>query len=289
MGKDGDNFTFNDGTGFLYASSSSSNNLDTEANLDDNGKWAITINANGVASIIAQGTNTNNNLKWNNNSPRFSCYKSGQKAVSIYKRPDYSRNVSGNYATICLPKAGQIIGATLYEIAYYGETSKKIFFDEIVNGEMEAGIPYIFQPAAGVEKINVYYSDNTAENVGAGNRNGLIGFYNLNAPEATHYITQDAGYYILYNNQYWLVSGRAAYVENYRAYIQLNQIRPSEPTLAPGRRRISMSVNDTQTTTGVENGELINGENGVQKVLIDGELFILRGEKMYDAKGQLVK
>ncbi len=86
-----------------------------------------------------------------------------------------------------------------------------------------------------------------------------------------------------------MVSGRAAYVENYRAYIQLDQIDPSEPTLAPGRRRISMSVNDTQTTTGVENGELINGENGVQKVLIDGELFILRGEKMYDAKGQLVK
>ncbi|MDY5651070.1 MAG: InlB B-repeat-containing protein [Paludibacteraceae bacterium] len=289
VGKVDDNFTFNDGTGFLYASSSDKNYLITKDVLDDNGKWAITIDADGVASIIAKGANENNNLKWNNSSPRFSCYKSGQKAVSIYKRPDYTRNVSGNYATICLPKAGQIIGATLYEIAYYGETSKKIFFDEIVNGEMEAGIPYIFQPAAGVEKINVYYSDNTAEDVGAGNRNGLIGFYDLNDPAATHNITQDAGFYILYNNQYWLVSGRAAYVENYRAYIELNQIDPSEPTLAPGRRRISMSVNDTQTTTGVENGELINGENGVQKVLIDGELFILRGEKMYDAKGQLVK
>ncbi len=291
VGKVDDNFTFNDGTGYLYASSSSSNNLDTEANLDDNGKWAITINANGVASIIAQGTNTNNNLKWNNNSPRFSCYKSGQKAVSIYKRPDYSRNVSGNYATICLPKAGKIIGATLYEIAYYGEASKKIFFDEIVNGEMEAGIPYIFQPAAGVEKINVYYSDNTAEDVVAGNRNGLIGFYNLNDENATLLLADNAslGNYILYQNAYWLVSGRAAYIANYRAYIRLADITPSEPTLAPGRRRISMSVNDTQTTTGVENGELINGENGVQKVLIDGELFILRGEKMYDAKGQLVK
>lgn len=289
VGKVDDNFTFNDGTGYLYASSSSSNNLNTEADLDDNGKWAISINANGVASIIAKGANENNNLKWNNSSPRFSCYRSGQKAVSIYKRPDYSRNVSGNYATICLPKAGKIIGATLYEIAYYGGASKKIFFDEIVNGEMEAGIPYIFQPAAGVEKINVYYSDNTAEDVVAGNRNGLIGFYDLNNPAERHYITQDAGFYILYNNQYWLVSGREAYVENYRAYIQLDQIDPSEPTLAPGRRRISMSVNDTQTTTGFENGELINGENGVQKVLIDGELFILRGEKMYDAKGQLVK
>lgn len=289
VGKDGDNFTFYDGTGFLYASSSDKNYLITKDVLDDNGKWAITIDAEGVASIIAQGANENNNLKWNNSSPRFSCYKSGQKAVSIYKRPDYSRNVSGNYATICLPKAGKIIGATLYEIAYYGETSKKIFFDEIVNGEMEAGIPYIFQPAAGVEKINVYYSDNTAENVEARDRNGLIGFYNLNDPEATHNITQNAGFYILYNNQYWLVSGRAAYVENYRAYIRLADITPSEPTLAPGRRRISMSVNDTQTTTGFENGELINGENGVQKVLIDGELFILRGEKMYDATGRLVK
>lgn len=286
VGKDGDNFTFNDGTGYLYASSSEKNYLNTEVDLDNNGKWAITIDAEGVASIIAKGANKNNNLKWNNSSPRFSCYASGQKAVSIYKRPDYSRNVSGNYATICLPKAGKIIGATLYEIAYYGETSKKIFFDEIVNGEMEAGIPYIFQPAAGVEKINVYYSDNTAENVGAGNRNGLIGFYNLTDPTARHYITQDEGFYILYNNQYWLVSGREAYVENYRAFIQLNQIRPSEPTLAPGRRRISMSVNDTQTTTGFENAE---ANEAPRKVLINGELFILRGEKMYDAKGQLVK
>lgn len=291
VGKVDDNFTFNDGTGYLYASSSSSNYLNTKADLDDNGKWAITIDAEGVASIIAQGANENNNLKWNNSSPRFSCYRSGQKAVSIYKRPDYSRNVSGNYATICLPKAGQIIGATLYEIAYYGEASKKIFFDEIVNGEMEAGIPYIFQPAAGVEKINVYYSDNTAEDVVAGNRNGLIGFYDLNNENATLPLADNAslGNYILYQNAYWLVSGRAAYIANYRAYIRLNQITPSEPTLAPGRRRISMSVNDTQTTTGVENGELINGENGVQKVLIDGELFILRGEKMYDATGRLVK
>ena len=288
VGKDGDNFTFNDGTGFLYASSSSSNNLNTEADLDDNGKWAISIDAEGVASIIAQGTNTNNNLKWNNSSPRFSCYRSGQKAVSIYKRPDYSRNVSGNYATICLPKAGKIYGATLYEIAYYGETSKKIFFDEIVNGEMEAGIPYIFQPAAGVEKINVYYSDNTAEDVVAGNRNGLIGFYDLNNENATLPLADNAslGNYILYQNAYWLVSGRAAYVENYRAYIRLADITPSEPTLAPGRRRISMSVNDTQTTTGFEAAE---ANEAPHKVLINGELFILRGEKMYDAKGQLVK
>ncbi len=270
---------------YLYAAASSSNNLKSQDNVNDNAKWTISINE-GVASIVATNSSNRNVMQFN--SSLFSCYGSAnQAAIALYARPfDYTRNVSGNYGTICLPKAGKIYGASLYEIAYYGATSKKIFFDEIVNGEMEAGIPYIFLPAAGAEKIGVYYSDNTAADVTAGNRNGLIGFYDLNNPAATQNITQDAGYYILYNNQYWLVSGRAAYVENYRAYIKLDQIDPSEPTLAPGRRRISMSVNDTQTATGIESAE---ANEAPRKVLINGELYILRGEKMYDAKGQLVK
>lgn len=283
LGKSGDDYTFYDGANYLAWTSG--NTLTNETSVTNNSTWTITI-SEGVTTIANKDDNTRK-LQYNSSSPRFAAYTSAQKAVSIYKRPDYSRNVSGNYATICLPKAGKIEGASLYEIAYYGETSKKIFFDEIVNGEMEAGIPYIFLPAAGAEKIGVYYSDNTASDVTAGSHNGLIGFYDLNNPAATHDITQDAGYYILYNNQYWLVSGRAAYVENYRAYIELDQINPKESALAPGRRRISMSVNDTQTATGFEN---VQGDN-VQctKVLINGELFILRGEKMYNAKGQLVK
>lgn len=278
---------------YLCAASSSSNNLKEQTTNDANGQWTITI-ADGKATITAQGSYSRKLMRFNpnNGNPLFACYAENSTTgtlVTLYAKPfDYTRNVSGNYATICLPKAGKIIGATLYEIAYYGETSKKIFFDEIVNGEMEAGIPYIFQPAAGVEKINVYYSDNTAENVGAGNRNGLIGFYDLNNENATLPLADNAslGNYILYQNAYWLVSGRAAYIANYRAYIRLADITPSEPTLAPGRRRISMSVNDTQTTTGFENAE---ANEAPRKVLINGELFILRGEKMYDAKGQMVK
>lgn len=282
LGKSGDDYTFYDGANYLAWTSG--NTLTNETSVTDNSTWTITI-SEGVTTIANKDDNTRK-LQYNSSSPRFAAYTSAQKAVSIYKRPDYSRNVSGNYATICLPKAGKIDGASLYEIAYYGETSKKIFFDEIVNGEMEAGIPYIFLPAAGAEKIGVYYSDNTAADAPASNRNGLYGFYDLNDPAATHNITEDAGHYILYNNQYWLVSGRAAYVENYRAYIYLADITPSEPALAPGRRRISMSVNDTQTATGIESAE---ANEAPHKVLINGELFILRGEKMYNAKGQLVK
>ena len=83
-------FAFNTGTGYLYAASSSNNYLktkDIKDIKDDNGYWTITISTTGVASIVAQGTNTRNNIKYNSasNGQVFSCYASGQRDISIYK------------------------------------------------------------------------------------------------------------------------------------------------------------------------------------------------------------
>ena len=85
-------------TGYIYAASSSSNYLRTQATNDDNGSWAISI-SNGTATITAQGTNSRNQLKYNNGDNIFSCYGSGQKAVAIYKK------VSSyyGYSTSCIP------------------------------------------------------------------------------------------------------------------------------------------------------------------------------------------
>ena len=72
------------GTGYLYAASSSSNNMKTQETLDDNGSWIITIE-NGVAKLWAQGTYTHNIMRYNKSSSLFSCYASGQWDISIYK------------------------------------------------------------------------------------------------------------------------------------------------------------------------------------------------------------
>lgn len=80
-----DTFGLYTGSGYLYAASSGSNYLRTQTTNDANGSFAITI-TNGVASIVASGTNTNNKLKYNNNNSIFSCYGSGQQDVSIYKK-----------------------------------------------------------------------------------------------------------------------------------------------------------------------------------------------------------
>lgn len=78
-------FAFNTGSGYLYAASSSSNNLKTKNTLDNNGSWLISI-TDGSASIVASGNNTRNTLKYNLSSSLFSCYatKNSQKDICIY-------------------------------------------------------------------------------------------------------------------------------------------------------------------------------------------------------------
>lgn len=72
---------------YLYAASSTSNHLKTgnASTVGNNGKWTISI-SDGSATIEAQGSNTRNQLKYNNSSNIFSCYSSGQKNVSIYRK-----------------------------------------------------------------------------------------------------------------------------------------------------------------------------------------------------------
>jgi hypothetical protein len=100
------------------------------------------------------------------------------------------------------------------------------------------------------------------------------------------------GNYVISNNKYIYVDSDNVTVRAYRAYItSLDDIAPANPE--PGqnqngapRRRIVMGAQSEQVATGCEN---LNVSDKPVKMIINGQLFILRGEKMYDAKGQLVK
>lgn len=76
-------------TGYLYAASSSSNQLKTQNDIDENASWAIDIAEGGVAVIKAKRTSeTRNWIRYNpnNGSPLFSCYTSGQQDVYIFHK-----------------------------------------------------------------------------------------------------------------------------------------------------------------------------------------------------------
>ena len=81
-------FAFNVNGSYLYAASSSGNQLKTKATKDVNGIWTIVINNNSGTSIVAKSSSNRNVMQYNpnNGSPLFSCYSSAsQRALVIYK------------------------------------------------------------------------------------------------------------------------------------------------------------------------------------------------------------
>jgi len=86
LGGSTDNWTLYDplNNGYLYAASSSSNYLKTQATSTT---WKITIAIDGKASMTSNTGVTRNILRFNssNNPPLFACYSTGQNDVYLYK------------------------------------------------------------------------------------------------------------------------------------------------------------------------------------------------------------
>ena len=112
-------FAFDTGSGYLYAAgkskaqgeSSNKNYLKTSPDLTDNASWTIEI-AEGAATVVAQGENGCNTLRYNNSSGLFSAYVSGQKDIAIYKLetvPAPSNKVATPTAS---PAAGEVTKGT---------------------------------------------------------------------------------------------------------------------------------------------------------------------------------
>ena len=128
--KDG-TFAFYTGSGYLYAAgkskaqgeSSNKNYLKTSPDLTDNASWTIEI-AEGAATVVAQGENGCNTLRYNNSSGLFSAYVSGQKDIAIYKLetvPAPSNKVAAPTAT---PVAGEVAKGTKVEFKCKTEGAK---------------------------------------------------------------------------------------------------------------------------------------------------------------------
>ena len=200
------------------------------------------------------------------------------QSVRLVKKatPDYERTVkSGDYGTICLPNGGLLFGASAFSVAKMEGTT--ILLDE-VGTTMVAGTPYVVFPNTGATNLYVFYTDNA--NAPAGNVKGLYGSYTREplAPNAGNYI-------MLPGNKYAEVTGDRVYVGENRAYFKVSEIPTTALAPAPGVRRIAIGQ-APQVATGMEN---IDASAQPVKMIIDGQLFILRGEKMYDAQGKLVK
>ena len=105
-------YAFKDGSKYLYAASNSANQLKAQSTNNANGQWAITITAEGVASIVAAKSTNRNVMQCNPNggSPIFACYSSASyEALAIYRN-------SENVVKPVISGEADFVGSTLVTI-----------------------------------------------------------------------------------------------------------------------------------------------------------------------------
>ena len=279
------------------ATSGTGNNLLEAANYEnDNAKWTIEIDGEGVASVVAAAGNRKY-MKYNNGSTLFSCYQyeTSQSPINIYKKgaapepvvtwtPIRSEALEiGRYYTVCLNKAiAQIDGASFWSITY--GTESLAYLEEEIPSELEplaAGKPFIFLTTSAEPKVVL-----TGDEVGTPVANGALRgtLVGLSASAVDDIIAADGDIYMLQSNAlHPVTAGNGNYLASNRAYVLKSALASGNP--APGRNVRTMPLQG-QTATGID---ALNAADAPVKVMINGQLFILRGEKMFDATGRLVK
>lgn len=178
---------------YLYAASNSSNHLKS-ANLEtvgNNGKAVI--NINGSASIVFQGTNSRNNLRYNAINSLFSCYASTSEMDEPYIYRHQSAGVTiGSTGWRTLVASANVkfpAGVTAYIVTAEDGNKAKLKAVKAV----EANVPVLLKGEAGTYTLTVAENEecanteanllkvseqNTCENVYVlANKSNGVGFY----------------------------------------------------------------------------------------------------------------
>ena len=154
--------------GYLYAASSSANHLKTQGSNNANGQWSITIGENGTATLAAQGSNSHNLLKYNNQSVIFSCYASGstQLDVCLFRRTELEDYPAEQQVTLeagwnwwtptvetTLEALQTALGDTLMQIKSQGGTPIELVLGQMYRIQTSAPCQFTLSgvPATGVE------------------------------------------------------------------------------------------------------------------------------------------
>ena len=211
--------------------------------------------------------------------------KQGNIDIGCYEAQNiYSRDVvAERYGTICLPyavPAGAYTGAKIYKVVSFAEIENKNLLLEEVDA-MEAGKPYFFY--AEKERIQFIYTGDAAE---ASKENGLYGTIEGEKVKGKEF-------YVLQKNvlrpTYNAATATDVEVEvgANRAYLYIKEVPSYKGEVLSPRHRVMGVQGAPSVATDID--QVQSGEVQNTKLLIDGTLYILRGEKIYDITGKLIK
>ena len=199
----------------------------------------------------------------------------------------------GKWGTIC-PKQNveYVNGAVFYQISSLEEKNGLPFnmlFDEISGSTLTAGQPYFFIASAEAIKGSKVGDELDAAGDGVNGFYGYIGAASWELPYVADYDPASDNTFVIYDNSVFRINQSGTMLRSERCYIKINATEPTRASVAPapGRRRISLSVQNTNVATGVEN---VQGDK-VQctKVIENGVLYLIYDGTKYNVQGQMVK
>lgn len=155
---------------------------------------------------------------------------------------------------------------------------------EIANGTqvIPANTAVIFRKSGSADPVVLTPTEENGVSVNP-NDNSLKGVDDETAITSIDGLTTTNCYVLSGTNEYGVGFYRinSDNLKAHKAYVKYAGLQTNAP------RRMRFVFSEEQTATGMENVQ--NEETKAQKVMIDGVMYIIRGEHMYDAQGQIVK
>ena len=286
-----------------YYSFNESNGISFKVEIKQNGsvvKTETITKADAVKNTIYSATIENINLegkyqivftnlcptgKSNGNADRYAignlCWKKYGEPVYETVRENLA---ASNYYTVCYNKTMTAIkGASLWE--FEGKDAAFAYIKP-ATAPYPAGKPYIVYAES--EKLEAVLEGDAVEASAIVANGALHGTFSPMDQDALNTAATAAGHdlYLVIDNELHRATGEGTGSNSLpanRAYVVLDEIDPA-PANMPAHVR-SMPLHK-DTATGMDE---LNASETPVKVMINGQMYILRGEKMYDATGRLVK
>ena len=199
--------------------------------------------------------------------------------------------VSGMYNTICLPFSlpsllgTDLAGATLVRFLnaeVVGEGSNReltLYFTPAQS--IEAGVPYLIIPATDIAGPMIFNSVTIACTEGTTSGSGDVIYQGVLRP--TELTAND------YNSLFLISNNQLAWPEvtgsmnGMRGYFKVSPSTAEMLRSVNARARIQLQENQTTSLPSLEEG------SDMVKFIRDGQLYIQRGEQLYNAQGQVVE
>lgn len=201
---------------------------------------------------------------------------------------------SGSLYTLVLPfdvDAAQTAAKLPGQLTKLNNSYEKANGDLRINfvdaSAIEAGVPYLYQPSEDVinptfEGVTVSAARNPSE------ADPMAKYYGIYAPMDGDALHAKTNAYVLGPDQYLYAVADLPDTQTMkalRAYFVLNfpETTPGSPKRLA---KVVFNENETETTTDIEN---LQTDNTCIKVIVNGQLQIIRDGKTYNAFGQLIK